>query len=184
MRFFEDPSCAKGNRQPDATFCKRISPYLSYEIVFVATLCFFGTPKLKPSRVIRKFEIWNLEIWKFECMLPERTSGLLLGFLHKCTLTNAHPHLKCIFASAPHNKIWDPRHDGLLQGMQYSSIYERSLFRLIHVYNALPQHVRAFNNIKEFQCCLTQIARIKCELEHDNWYTFLSPRNFTGNLHL
>ncbi len=128
---------------------------------------------------IRKFEIL-----KFECMLPERTSGLLLGFLHKCTLTNAHPHLKCIFASASNNKIWDPRHGGLLQGMQYSSIYERSLFRLIHVYNALPQHVRAFNNIKEFQCCLTQIARIKCELEHDNWYTFLSPRNFTGNLHL
>ncbi len=80
--FFEDPSCTKGNKQPDATFWKRISPYLSYEIIFVATLCFFGTPKLKPSRTIRKianskFEIlknlkfWNFQILRFEIWKSE-----------------------------------------------------------------------------------------------------------------
>ncbi len=42
--FFEDPSCPKCNKQPDATFWKRISPYLLYGISFVATLRCFGTP--------------------------------------------------------------------------------------------------------------------------------------------
>jgi len=42
-----------------------MSPYLSYGIVFVATLRFFGTPKLKPSRVIRKFANPNFVVFEF-----------------------------------------------------------------------------------------------------------------------
>ena len=94
MRFFEDPSCAKGNRQPDATFCKRISPYLSYEIVFVATLCFFGTPKLKLSRVIRKFANSKFEILKFEnlnvCFLNERADFCLVFCTNERLQTRIH----------------------------------------------------------------------------------------------
>ena len=67
-----------------------MSPYLSYGIVFVATLRFFGTPKLKPSRVIRKFanpnfvvfEFYNFEILNFK-MLKFWNSEILMFVILK-----------------------------------------------------------------------------------------------------
>ena len=56
--------------------------------LFVATLCFFGTPTLKPSRVIRKFtnskfeisNIWNLQFENFEILKFEIWDFEILNF--------------------------------------------------------------------------------------------------------
>ncbi len=86
IAFFEDPSCTKGTRQPDATFWKRISPYLSYEISFVAPSCFFGTPKWKPGRVIWQFAILNFKIADFELLCFKILNSEIYLFVKFCIL--------------------------------------------------------------------------------------------------
>ena len=60
----------------------------------------------------------------------------------------------------------------------------RSVFQLVHVYNALPQNVVALSLVSEFQHELTQFVRNKCNAGHADWQTFLSPRHFRGSLTL
>ena len=54
----------------------------------------------------------------------------------------------------------------------------RSLFNLVHVYNALPQSIVNCISISDFQHELTEVARKKLHLHHNNWRTFLAARHF------
>ena len=113
--------------------------------------------------------------------LSLRRDIAMLGFLHKTHLPYAHPHITDFFPQRPGTKIWDIT--GLsTQRLQHPDLYCRSLFHLVHVYNALPRHVVQCKTVSTFQHELTSIARSKCSQHHENWQTFLSARHFQGRL--
>ena len=98
----------------------------------------------------------------------------MLGFLHKCNLPNAHPDLLELFPQAPgpggvHNKqLWNIM-TFYRECSFYPALARRTVFHLVHVYNALPQRVVDCKEISDFQHELTEMARIKCRQGHDNW---------------
>ena len=112
----------------------------------------------------------------------------MLGFLHKCNLPNVHPHIRELFppcrVGGSHNKqMWD------IMTFENGTLFQnemrrRSVFQLVHVYNALPQNVVSLSLVSEFQHELTQFARNKCNAGHADWQIFLSPRHFRGSLTL
>jgi len=112
----------------------------------------------------------------------------MLGFLHKANLPNAHDDMLALFPPRPRMSI-DP-HDKQLWNIMglsrectfYPEMATRTIFHLVHVYNKLPQHIVDQTEICDFQSALTEVARRKLTLGHDNWSTFLSPRTFNGNL--
>lgn len=113
-----------------------------------------------------------------------RRDVAMLGFLHKCNLPHAHADVLKLFprmgsaGAGFHSKqLWDIM--TLDRGCTFQpELRRRSLFRLVHVYNALPQSVVNCTTVHEFQHELTEMARHKLRQEHDDWQTFLSPRTF------
>ena len=88
----------------------------------------------------------------------------MLGFLHKCNLPHAHPHIRDLFPARPatsrtHSKqMWD------IMGFQtqrtfHNEIYRRSIFHVVHVYNALPRRVVDCSTVSALQHELSQITR-------------------------
>ena len=114
----------------------------------------------------------------------------MLGFLHKVNLPDVHDDMLALFppkaqtSYAAHNKqLWS-----LMQLSSECTFYpemaQRSIFYLVHVYNALPQHVIDCKDITSFQHGLTELARTKLQHAQHDWHTFLSPRSFNGSLNL
>jgi len=111
----------------------------------------------------------------------------MLGFLHKCNLPNAHEDLLFLFprrAATPHG----PHNKQLWNKMIFDSnctfqpeLRRRSIFTLVHVYNALPQSIVNCDSISDFQSALTDVARKKLFLHHSNWHTFLAARHFDSS---
>ena len=114
-------------------------------------------------------------------LLSLRRDTAMLDFLHKTHLPHVHEHITDFFPPRTNRKIWDIT--GLrTQRLQHPDLYSRSLFHLVHVYNALPRHVVQCQTVSTFQHELTSIARSKCSQHHENWQTFLSARHFQGTL--
>ena len=61
--------------------------------------------------------------------------------------------------------------------VQHQELYKRSIFNLVPVYNALPQHVVNHATVTEFQAALTRAARFMCHTNHEDWQQFLSARH-------
>ena len=119
--------------------------------------------------------------------LALRRDIAMLGFLHKCNLPNAHPHIRRLFPAMGATRDTHSRSMWNILNFEtgptfHAEVLSRSIFHLTHVYNALPQHIASINDVSQFQHALTHIARHKCSQHHPNWQTFLSPRHFTGRL--
>ena len=112
----------------------------------------------------------------------------MLAFLHKANLPNAHDDMLFLFPPRPRMSI-DP-HDKQLWNIMglsrdctfYPEMATRTIFHLVHVYNKLPQHIVDQVEISDLQSALTDAARRKLTLGHQDWATFLSPRTFSGSL--
>ena len=86
--------------------------------------------------------------------------------------------------SAPHDKqLWNIM-NLTAECTFYPEMATRTIFHLVHVYNALPQHIVDHTEICDFQHALTEVARKKITAGHLDWYSFLSPRTFNGSLNL
>ena len=119
--------------------------------------------------------------------LALRRDIAMLGFLHKCNLPNAHPHIRRLFPPMGATRDTHKRSIWIILSFEtgptfHAAVLSRSIFHLTHVYNALPQHIASINDVSQFQHALTHIARHKCSQHHLNWQSFLSPRYFTGRL--
>ena len=111
----------------------------------------------------------------------------MLGFLHKRNLPDAHDDMIVLFPprrgrpNGGHDKqMWN------ILTMQSENTFQtelarRSIFSLVHVYNAVPQRIVNCSSVSDFQRDLTNVARIKLDLQHANWHTFLSPRHFVSS---
>ena len=99
----------------------------------------------------------------------------ILGFLHKRVLGHCHTALMQFLPRAPtcvpwHDKQLDTRSSDCVFRR---SLYNKSLFHMIGVYNRLPQELVDVDNVSGFQRCLTDMARRKCVREALNWQCIL-----------
>ena len=114
----------------------------------------------------------------------------MLGFLHKCNLPDAHEDMLLLFPrrtarahGAQNKRLWHKMPLDISCTCQ-PELRRRSLFSLVHVYNALPQSIVNCDSISDFQHELTEVARKKLHLHHNNWYTFLAARHFDSSRQL
>ena len=95
----------------------------------------------------------------------------LLGFIHKRVLGECHMAVKTLLPFSDIENRWHSKqletHIDNCVGRH--TLYWRSLFGLIHVYNRLPEHIINVNSVKEFQSRLTQSARQRCSDWDANW---------------
>jgi len=106
----------------------------------------------------------------------------LLGFLHKRVLGLCHAAIIEFFPRIPTAAPWHDKQleSYLMQCTTRHSLYERSIFNMVHVYNRLPQEVVDINNVSGFQSCLTDMAKHRCNAGARNWrQTFHSPLAYT-----
>ena len=114
----------------------------------------------------------------------------MLGFLHKNSLPDVHDDMLCLFppkppvSYAPHDKqLWNLM-NLTSECTFYPTMAERSVSHLVHVYDALPQRFVDCKGISDFQHALTDVARRKLTHGQLDWFTFLSPRTFSGSLNM
>ena len=103
-----------------------------------------------------------------------RRSIGLLGFLHKRTLRECHPLIIDLLPLAVDRGVSGDFHTKALYS--YSGgvsnnrrLYERSLFRYIHMYNRLPQVLADAASVKELQSKLTHIAKVRAMRDEEDW---------------
>jgi len=131
----------------------------------------------KVDRLQERF-LKELDLEEKDAFLPFNMAPLctrrdiaILGLLHKCNLGLAHPGLQALFYRDPNprqrdNRIFPPLHDRRLWDehcfTRMPSLYHKSIFAQIRVYNLLSQVVVSHDNVKDFQSALTSIVRRKC----------------------
>jgi hypothetical protein len=97
----------------------------------------------------------------------------VLGFLHKRVIEKCHPAIiKMLpFSDQPASSWWHSKqlYAYLEECIAKRSLYERSLFAHVHVYNRLPQHLVDIESVSAFQKALVQIARNRCEAGDGGW---------------
>ena len=62
----------------------------------------------------------------------------------------------------------------------YQTLYDRSIFAMVDVFNSLPQYIVDNIIISGFQNDLAEFARIKVEQGNDAWASIFSRRFFDG----
>ena len=115
--------------------------------------------------------------------LALRRDIAMLGFLHKLNLSESHadirrlfPHLPCNDIRFGHNKQF-MHLPSMQRNMEHPELLRRSIFGLIPIYNALPQHVVNHGTVHDFQSRLITVIRLKCKIHHADWNSFLFIRN-------
>ena len=106
----------------------------------------------------------------------------VLGLIHKRVLGNAHPVYQQLLPFF--NDVFGyarPGHDKQLYGhildVRFQlTLYKRSIFGMVDVYNALPQAVIDTKTVQEFQSELTKIARVRCRTDAANWESSFADR--------
>jgi hypothetical protein len=114
-----------------------------------------------------------------------RRNIAILGMIHKRVLGQCHP---AFFKLLPwYSDHFDtPRgfgHDKQLYGHWleatfHHALFGKSIFKMVDVYNNLPQHVVDTKSVELFQKQLTDEARKRCRLDDASWaLTFSARRN-------
>ena len=103
--------------------------------------------------------------------LQLRRDLAMQGFLHKRILELCHSALLEIFPLGPNVPGW---HNKQLKSFDMEvvsrhSLYYRSIFGAIAIYNRLPQQLVDLENVAAFQRALTQIARNRCRNGDVHW---------------
>lgn len=102
----------------------------------------------------------------------------MLGFLHKCKLPDAHPHMLQLFS-----KVGFPdggnhtKQLGHIMALHRGDLFQFELLKcsvlhLVHVYKVNARSVR------DFQSVLTKVARKMVEQHIPQWKTFLAAREW------
>ena len=112
--------------------------------------------------------------------LSSRRDMALLGVIHRAVLKKGPEHFQRLFVVAPplyvhlrrrHSRhITDPRTSDSLD------IFKHSIFRLIAVYNLLPQRVVKLQTVKDFQTELQDILKLRARGGRSDWVHTFSPR--------
>ena len=107
----------------------------------------------------------------------------VLGLLHKRVLGKCHPIFQKllpfhadVFGSLRPNEHNKQLYGHVLDVHFQHALHSRSIFGMVYVYNALPQHVVDETSVSAFQRCLTLLARSACKDGSAAWSQMFSCR--------
>jgi hypothetical protein len=107
----------------------------------------------------------------------------ILGLLHKRVLGKCHPSFQRLlpFYSERFSESTGHGHTKKLYGhwveiSSHRALYNRSIFAMVDIYNALPQYIADIHNVSEFQSGLTQLVRNRCQQGDVAWASSFSRR--------
>jgi hypothetical protein len=99
-----------------------------------------------------------------------RRNIAMLGLIHKRVLGECHPSFNHLMPWFQHQFGYqlEGRHTKQLYGhcnevVAQQGLYLRSIFAMIDLYNALPQHAVDCTSVTTFQAYLTKVARTRCQ---------------------
>ena len=113
--------------------------------------------------------------------LSNRRDMGMLGALHKINLDLAPPQFQALFPRLGRTeepllrqrlRYWRPLHSKQLYThatFSSSHAFKRSMFGLVHCYNALPQRIADSNTVKTLQRCLQAALLRLAELGAEDW---------------
>ena len=113
--------------------------------------------------------------------LSSRRDMGMLGALHKINLDLAPPQFQALFPRLGRTeepllrqrlRYWRPLHSKQLYThatFSSSHAFKRSMFGLVHCYNALPQRIADSNTVKTLQRCLQAALLRLAELGAGDW---------------
>ena len=112
-----------------------------------------------------------------------RRNIAILGLLHKRVLGQAHKAFERLLPFYS-QRFEEPRgfgHNKQLYGhwfevTRYPSLYCKSIFRMVDIFNNLPQHVVDSKCVTTFQRFLTEIAKKRCREGESLWHKSFSAR--------
>ena len=98
----------------------------------------------------------------------------MLGFLHKRSLGLCHSLVKELLPLATDRGIVGDFHNKAMytysgEVSHHRRLYDRSIFKYVHMYNRLPQVVVDTSTVKEFQAKLTHIAKLRASRNQETW---------------
>jgi hypothetical protein len=107
----------------------------------------------------------------------------ILGLLHKRVLGQSHPTFEKLLPfwsqrfdtprGVGHNK---PLYGHWVEATHHRSLYAKSIFMMIDIYNNLPQKVVDARSVTAFQRELTERARERCRADDPFWLSMFSSR--------
>ena len=111
-----------------------------------------------------------------------RRNIAVLGLLHKRVLGQCHPTFERLlpyaeqsidFRTFAHSKqLYGHR----LEATHHRSLFSKSIFKMVDIYNNLPQHVVDVDKVTKFQHLLTEKARVRCRQGMPFWWQSFSAR--------
>ena len=95
----------------------------------------------------------------------------MLGFIHKRILGQCHPGVVKLLPLDMRPSRWHGKQivDPINQCMYHPSLYLRSLFGMVGVYNRLPPCLVEIESVTAFQKALTDIAKRRCDNDDPQW---------------
>ena len=108
----------------------------------------------------------------------------ILGLLHKRVIGQSHPTFECLLPfwserfgtsrGVGHSK---PLYGHWAEATHHRSLYAKSIFMMIDIYNNLPQNVVDSISDPCFQKLLTERARERCRADDPFWASCFSSRS-------
>ena len=127
---------------------------------------------------LHKLNLSNSEAFlkfNFAPTILRRNIGIL-GFLHKRVLGLSHPSIEKLLPwySQRFDESRGLGHNKQLYGHSVEishqrSLFNRSIFAMVDIYNNLPQEIVDASNVKLFQSLLTKIAKERCLRGDPDW---------------
>ena len=107
----------------------------------------------------------------------------ILGMLHKRVLGECHPSFEKLLPwyshHFPENRVYGHTkqlYGHWLHATRHPAIFARSIFKMVDIYNNLPQYVVDADNVSLFQKRLTEIARDRCQRASASWAASFDAR--------
>ena len=144
----------------------------------------------KVGEVQRRF-LQKLEVTESQAFLDynfaptelRRNIGIL-GLLHKRVLGQCHPSFEQllpwysdrfeVMRGFGHNK---QLYGHWVEATQHHALFGRSIFKMVDVYNNLPQWIVDAQSVSAFQSSLTEQARDRCQTHNESWASSFSCRD-------
>ena len=138
------------------------------------------------SRFLHKLEVTESEAfldYNFAPTTLRRNIGIL-GLLHKRVLGLCPPSFEQLLPwyserfdtmrGIGHNK---QLYGHWLEATQHRALWGRSIFKMVDIYNNLPQWIVDAQSVSAFQTSLTEQARDRCQTHNESWASSFSCRD-------
>ena len=102
--------------------------------------------------------------------LATRRDIAMLGLLHRTVIGKGPPQFRVHFKVLENSRIADPRKE------IKNPLVKRSILGLIAIYNMVPESLRKWKTVKDFQGGLQELLKKRAQEGREDWADTFSPR--------